>query len=387
MRIGIDARFYGTLGKGLGRYTEKLITHLERLDQEHEYFVFLRDENFSEFVPVNARFHPVRADYPWYGWREQFSFPFLLRQYRLDLMHFPHFNVPVFYRRPFVVTIHDLILLHFPTIKATELSPLLYWFKYFLYRLVIASALRRAKKIFAVSHFTKQDIESHFSGASTKLVVTPEGIDRVCVAVPPLEVQTILAQYRLSVPQDERDGRQERAIPYVLYVGNAYPHKNLTLILSLAQRFPTMLFVLVGREDYFYHTLRKEAERAGLTNVRFVGFVPDRELSVLYRCATLYLFPSLYEGFGLPALEACLYGLPVLASDRGSLREVLDDAGEYFDPDRPTHSEAMMKSLLADRVRREHLRLRGFARTLHFDWETMARDTRAAYIETTSKLS
>jgi glycosyltransferase involved in cell wall biosynthesis len=117
MRIGIDARFYGSLGKGLGRYTEKLIFHLEAIDTDNEYVVFLRRENFDEYIPRSPRFRKVVAQYAWYGLSEQTLFVLLLYRFRFDLVHFPHFNVPLLYRRPFVVTIHDLILVHYPTLR------------------------------------------------------------------------------------------------------------------------------------------------------------------------------------------------------------------------------------------------------------------------------
>ena len=178
MRIGIDARFYGPVGKGLGRYTEKLVGYLERVaDPDDEFFVFLRKENFDVYVPGNPRFRKVLADYPWYSISEQIFFPFLLRKYRLDVMHFPHFNVPILYERPFVVTIHDLILLRFPTVRNTTRSRLTYKMKYLAYRLVIATAIRRAKVILTVSRFTERDILTAFPTAVGKTVVTYEGCD------------------------------------------------------------------------------------------------------------------------------------------------------------------------------------------------------------------
>ena len=97
MRIGIDARFYGSVGKGLGRYTEKLIENLELFDQENEYVIFLMRENFDEYTPRNTHFHKVLAEYPWYSIAEQILFPIALLRFRLDVVHFPHFNVPIFY--------------------------------------------------------------------------------------------------------------------------------------------------------------------------------------------------------------------------------------------------------------------------------------------------
>ena len=135
MRIGIDARFFGSIGKGLGRYTQKLIENLGKIsaqggpasgwDKENQYFIFLRKENWEEYQPSGKNFTKVLANIPWYGIREQLQLPGTLKKHNLDLVHFPHFNVPIFWKGKFVVTIHDLILFHYPTRRASTLSPLL----------------------------------------------------------------------------------------------------------------------------------------------------------------------------------------------------------------------------------------------------------------------
>lgn len=382
MRIGIDARFYGSLGKGLGRYTEKLITGLSEIDRDNEYFIFLREDNFAEYRPASANFHPVLVNLHWYSWGEQIRFPWLLSRYRLDLMHFPHFNVPLLYRHPFVVTIHDLILFNFPTVKASELPPLLYWFKYVAYRLVIASAIRRAKTVLTVSAFTKRDIETSFPAARAKIVVAPEAADPVCHVVAPAECALFLRSMHLIGNEgDDLDHLK----PFVLYVGNAYPHKNLGLMLDMAEDFPTLSFVLVGKEDYFYRDVRQKSIERGLANVIFTGFVSDRELSVLYRTASVYFFPSLYEGFGLPALEACLYGLPVLAASRGSLPEVLGPAARYFDPTDRTACRQALSHLLDDSAERERLVRAGHERVQGFHWKHLVEQTHTLYLHASSR--
>ncbi|MEP7162656.1 MAG: glycosyltransferase family 1 protein [Candidatus Moraniibacteriota bacterium] len=380
MRIGIDARFYGSLGKGLGRYTEKLIEGLERQDSRNEYFVFLRKENFDAYVPRSEHFHKVLADYSWYGWREQTLFPRLLRRLHLDLIHFPHFNVPLFYRRRFVVTIHDLILLHFPTIKASELPPFIYWMKYWAYRFVIRSAIERARTIFTVSHFTLEDIQKHYPCSREKLFLTYESADPFCRYVRDQEKRELFSSLHLLSTEDEKD----LAIrPYALYVGNAYPHKNLESLLDVAHAFPELVFVLVGKEDYFYRALQEKVSHEKLSNILFAGFVPDSLLSALYEKARVYLFPSLYEGFGLPALEAAAHGLPVLAADRGSLREIMGEGALYFDPSRKSSFRECLAHMLEDEALRQRLRLVAYERLSRFSWEKMAHETLSRYHEVT----
>lgn len=388
MRIGIDARFYGPLGKGLGRYTEKLILHLETLDEENQYFVFLRKENFSEYQPRNPRFTKILADYRWYGIREQIFFPWRLWRFRCDLVHFPHFNVPIFYRRPFIVTIHDLILLHYPTLRNTTKFAWLYWVKFAAYRLTIASAIRRAKHIITVSHFTERDLLKNYADSRGKISVTYEAADPFCFWMAKRRAALLFRRlHLLSEAKEPRpeDRTHDIITPYFLYVGNAYPHKNLEFLITAARFYPKHRFVIVGKEDYFYDRLRAKAQREKADNVLFTGFVTDAELGTLYRHAALYLFPSFYEGFGLPPLEAMTYGVPVLSSDRASLPEILGEACVFFDPNRESSLRTSLDALLRDGKKREKLREAGYRRVASFRWDRMAEQTLAIYLSTKNK--
>lgn len=367
MKIGIDARFYGTPGKGLGRYTEKLIRELEHLSDTHEYHIFLSPEGYRLYQPRNNQFHKHQVPYSWYGVSEQLFYPWRLLIENLDLMHFPHFNVPLLYRRPFVVTVHDLILFHFPTHRASTRSALWYWFKYWGYKRVIQSALRRARKVITVSEFTRRDLASVYPAVAAKLSVTLEGVEAFCHWSEPREHRKTLARWLIG-----------QETPFLLYVGNAYPHKNLDLLLDIAEALPDLKMVLVGKHDYFYDALKKKANARKLANVLFVGGVNDQELADLYREATLYLFPSLYEGFGLPPLEAMAYGTPVVASNRGSLPEILGAAAHLVEPDRESFLSAI-RELLEDPDKRTALTQAGFRKIEEYSWKTMARDTEALY--------
>ena len=179
MRIGIDARFLGSKGKGLGRYTQKLIENLEKIDPENQYVIFLRQENWSQYEPKSPRFKKVLADFRWYSLAEQMWFPAKIYRERLNLMHFPHFNVPIFYFKPFIVTIHDLILRHFPTHRSSTLGPIKYWLKNIAYRIVIWLAIRRAKKIIVPSNYVKKDILNNFNMDEEKIIITYEGVPQV----------------------------------------------------------------------------------------------------------------------------------------------------------------------------------------------------------------
>lgn len=375
MKIGIDARFYGgEQSKGLGRYTQKLVEHLALLNTKHEYIIFLQEQQFRTWNITNPRFTPVRAPYRWYTLAEQVFMPGVIARSGVNFMHFPHFNVPIFYRGPFVVTIHDLIILHFPTERATTLGPLLYKGKHFAGLLVLRHAARRAKKIITVSDYSKKDIIKTFHCDPDRIAVTYEGVDRNVITTSTTHDAETLRRYRITEP-------------YFLYVGNAYPHKNLESLLVALQRIQktaTLSFriVMVGREDYFYRRLKEEAQECGIAAfVIFPGFVSDSDLAVLYRHAVAYLFPSFAEGFGLPALEAMHYGTPVVAARASSLPEILGDAAFYFDPRDISGIIDALHLLLRDPEKRRELIRRGYERKQRFSWEKMAQQTLRIYDE------
>jgi len=379
-KIGIDARFYGPLGKGLGRYTQEVVDNVTALDTQNEYVVFLRQENFDDFECDGVRVKKVLADISWYGLAEQLIFPWLIARQKLDLMHFPHFNVPIFCPVRFVLTIHDLILINFPTVRATTLGPLAYKIKNLGYRAVINIAVRRAKKIIAVSEFTKNDLIKHFRIRSDKIVVTYEGVARLDKGregvINPADDQKILSAKFITKP-------------YLLYIGNAYPHKNLEGLIrifkKLLDREAEVQLVLVGKEDYFYERLKKLAGNLGLwqanspTPVIFAGFAPDAELRVFFRNGLAYVFPSFYEGFGLPPLEAMANGLPVVSSDKTSLPEILGNAALYFNPDEEEDVLKKLEGIVSNEHLRGQLRVAGYEQVKKYSWKNCAQMTLEIY--------
>jgi glycosyltransferase involved in cell wall biosynthesis len=379
MRIGIDARFYGTVGKGLGRHVSELIRQLELVDRENEYFVFLRETNWGEYTPRNPNFHKVLAEFAWYGLAEQLIYPFWLRRFRLDLMHFTHFNVPWLYRRPFVVTIHDLILLSHPTPRATTLGPLLFRAKYFFYRLIIRSAIARAVTIITVSRYTQDQIEQVFPFAKYKTIaVTYEACGSAFSAAVRTEARPAAPPPGLTRP-------------FLLYVGNAYPHKNLERLLRAFADFRrrghgSHHLILVGAQDYFYDRLQLEARKQKIAeNIVFFGKASDAELADLYDTAEFYVFPSLCEGFGLPPLEAMCRGLAVASSKATCLPEILGDAALYFDPESETDMAQKLISLADDPGLRTELAAKGRTQTKKYDWNSCAAATLRHYQQALAK--
>ncbi len=371
MRIGIDARMYGPRQGGLGRYIEQLIKHLEQLTEarpDFEFIIFLRKNNWDEYSPANPSFQKVLADIPWYGWREQISFKKIIKSAKIDLMHFPHWNVPFFYNDPFVVTIHDLLLLHYPTRAASRLGPFTYWFKNLAFKLVLQHAVRRATHILAPCEFTKADIIKTLAVPANQITVSLLGLSNL-----PASTNTdIGAKYHITKP-------------YVLYVGVAFPHKNLDGLLRawkifLAKYSDKYQLVLAGKKNYFYETLAKSELAANLGDaVVFTDFVPDTDLPNLFHNAALYVFPSLYEGFGLPPLEAMAQKVPVASSNYTCLPEILQDAAAYFDPKNYPQMAETIDRALTDQNLRQKLGENAQKVIHNYSWENTAKITWEIY--------
>lgn len=369
MKIGIDARLYGPKHGGIGRYIENLIKQLEKLDQQHEYFIFLSAHNLADYQPINANFKKVLADIKVYSWQEQLLLPILLKRYHLDLVHFTHFNAPIFYGGKYLVTIHDLIISHYPSSRATTLNPILYSLKLFLYKLVVKVVAHRALKIMTVSNYSKKDIMKLLSIASSKILVTYEGVDL------PIENQ-LDGQALKSTLGIDKD--------FIMYVGSAYPHKNLDTLIVAFQKVlaknNNLQLVLVGHKNYFYQRLEQEIDQQSLaTSIILTGYLSDEELSCLYQSAKLYLFPSLIEGFGLPPLEAQSYGLPVLSSSATCLPEILGDSVLYFDPKSSESIANLIRETLNNHELMSDLRQRGFDNQKRYSWIKCATETWQEY--------
>lgn len=372
MRIAVDARFLGPRGKGLGRYVEKLLKYLAIVDQHNEYFVLLRDENWQSWQSPNERWHRVRAPWRWYTTAEQIHLPRLLYSLKVDLVHFPHFNVPLLYTGKFVVTIHDLILSRYPTERASTLEPFYFWLKHLAYRLIIRSATKRAKHIITVSNFSRDEIVGEFGVKPERVSVTYEAVDPGAPAQPGAIGHLL---NRIGVNR-----------PYFLYVGNAYPHKNIERLIEAFGRLLKYGYdyqlVLVGGMDYFYQRVRRYAEAAGLVKnkrVIFPGFVSDDVLASLYAGCFTYVFPSKAEGFGLPPLEAMQYGAPVVSSNATCLPEILGGAALYFDPEDINSMRQALERVCTDETLRMRLAQLGPEHVRRYSWSRMAEQTLAVY--------
>ncbi len=374
MKIGIDARMFGSKQGGLGRYIEQLILHLEKIDTTNEYVIFLRPSNWAHYSPTNTNFKKVLADVPWYSWQEQLLLPWIIAKEKVDLMHFPHWNVPLLYNKNFVVTIHDLLLLHYPSRQASTLGPIKYFIKNFFFRLTLNHAVYKSQKIITVSQFSKQDITETLK------------IDKEKISVTSLSPMLLSNIYNPPYSLRTKYGINK---PYWLYVGVAYPHKNLKWLTDAWKIFhdknSDYQLVLVGHKNYFYRQLIEYIEKNQIPDIIFTDYVPDLELPELYQNASLYVFPSLYEGFGLPPLEAMQYDLPVIASRTTCLPEILDDAALFFDPKDALDFIAKAELALTDQATRTRLIENGQKNLQKYSWNETAKLTLQIYLNSTEK--
>ncbi len=354
-------------GFGLARYTQQLVRHLLETDLENQYILFFRNSNIKEFKgDDNRNVKIVIADIPWYSLAEQVKFKKIIKKEEIALMHFTHWNVPLFYNDPFVVTVHDLIMYHYPRPEATTLGPIKFWIKDKLHRIVLNHAVKKAKHIIVTSEFTKQDVHETLGVELEKMTVT----------------------YQAPFEQGYKDTRIQGyksdfgiTKPYVLCVGAAYPHKNLEGLLQawklVQEKSDNYQLVLVGKSDYFYDKLQ-----SAITNLKsaiYLGFIEDDELVELYKNASLYVFPSKYEGFGLPPLEAQQYGTPVVSSSASCLPEVLGESALYFDPDNfDQMADVIYKGLIDESIRHE-LKQNARENLQRFSWGKLAGETLKIY--------
>ncbi len=373
MRIGIDARMLGNTG--IGRYLRNLLIHLAHIDAPHDYVLFLQP---GEMLPIQQdNFIPVHlpAWTPIYSIKEQYRLPIEIRKQQIDLMHYPNFNVPMIPSCPYVVTIHDLIYYLYPEECPSKIAH--YYAQYML-----GYAAKYARAILTVSEHSRKDLTRFFHVSPDNIYVIPNGADEQCQQ--PEQANTHDSR---EMALKRRYGIEGR---YSFYVGKHHGYKNIT---TLAQAFMThqevyqqTQLVIAGKRDSRRHELYDLAARLDPGGrIIFTDFVEDDGLFDLYRGASLFVFPSLYEGFGLPPLEAMACGVPVICSNAASLPEVVGDAAILVDPLNIREMADAMRSVLTDANLYRSLQEKGYAQAQCFSWERAARELLHVYSEAGGK--
>lgn len=370
MKIVIDGRMYQE--SGIGRYIRSLIKNLEILDKKNQYFILLTRADFNS-LNLKGNFNKVLADFKWYSLNEQLKLHSLLNLLKPDLVHFPHFNVPIFFKGKFVVTIHDLIHQHFQMRRATTHDPITYKIKQLGYRAVFKTAITRSLKILTPSNYVKNLLTLDWHLDSKKIQVTKEGVDEKILTIAKLmskeKYKKVLTNFKIKTP-------------YLFYVGNAHPHKNveglIESFLKLKEKYPHLKLVLSGSDHYFWQRLRHENTYQGII---YTGYIEDEELVALYKGAEIFVCPSFEEGFGIPILEAMVCSTPVVSSNAASLPEVGGDACLYFDPHNLGDMVEKIDGVISDKRVRSELIKKGQQRVKLFSWKKLAEQTMKVYEE------
>ncbi len=364
MRIAIDARKLHDFG--IGTYLRNLLHELAAIDPSTEYVCLARPGDLAEVAAAGANIRAVAETAPAYSLTEQLRLPLAARRLRADLFHAPHYVLPPFLPGRAVVTIHDCIHLRFPQYLPSRAA----WvYAHGMIRL----AARKAERVLTVSEASKRDI-LHYTGVRPdKVVVIHNGLDARFSTAPDEEALDRVKQ------------RFDLGHPYVLYVGNIKPHKNLE---RLIEAFATarasgpddLRLIVIGDEISKYPALRQRVHRHRLDkHVRFFGFQPAATLVAFYRLARAFVFPSLYEGFGLPPLEAMANNTPVVTSHLSSMPEVAGDAAILVDPYDPASIADGLRRAVNDEPLRQQLIARGRERVKAFSWRQAAVRTLEAY--------
>ncbi|MFA6992660.1 MAG: glycosyltransferase family 1 protein [Candidatus Gracilibacteria bacterium] len=367
MKIGIDCRIFSSKFTGIGRYTKELVDQLIKINdlenQKHTLILFFNQPEYEKFATQNSNVKKVLVNAKHYSFAEQTKFLKILNKEKLDIIHFPHFNVPFFYRRPYTVTIHDLTLSFFPGQKMTRFYHRLF------YNLIIKNAVKRAKTVVAVSQNTKNDIIKHLKIKEQKIKVIHNGVNS--------NFKLIADQSILSKTLSKFNIKKD----FLLYTGVWRSHKNLSrLIEAFAiirnKKNLDLNLVITGNKDPYYPEVTKTIKSLNLEkNVITPGLVSEEDLINLYNAASIYVFPSLYEGFGIPPLEAMKCGTPVAASNTASIPEICGEKNAvFFDPYNTEDIAEKITTLYKDKDLQKELIERGFAHIRDFSWEKMGKE-------------
>jgi len=352
---------------GVGTYIRNVVRTLGRLDRENKYLLIGVPEKVQEIGALPPNFHtvPLRApERTVQGYRE---FRTALARLKCDLVHIPNlFSVPRAMPCPYVMTVHDM-LEHMS--RAREQSG--FWRS--LHFQLTRRVLRGASRIFAVSQFTKSEIEKIFEIPSDRIEVVYNAID-----------ERFLHGHATAADRELIAKRYQVTYPFLLYAGRVSPHKNVVRMieafsalkteLERDQTLPDLKLIIIGDDLSGNPDLRRTVVRSGVQNdVRFLGFVPIEVLRIFYDVAKIFVFPSLYEGFGLPPLEAMAHGTPVVTSNVSSLPEVVGKAAVLVNPENVFEIMRALHRVLTDPALRERMKERGYEQAAKFSWETSVR--------------
>ncbi|HCG77472.1 MAG: glycosyltransferase family 1 protein [bacterium (Candidatus Ratteibacteria) CG_4_10_14_3_um_filter_41_18] len=372
MRIGIDATVLPKELGGVGVYLLNLIKALSKIDRRNEYFIFVEKRNIKRFK-LDANFHLLGVkNMPRFSrllW-EQTLFPFLLRKCKIELLHSPRYTTPLMrFGWKSVVSFHDMLFLLFPK-KHSILKRL-------FYGRIMPAVAKKAERIIAVSSSTKKDIMELLNTSSEKIAVIHLGIDFSSRPIEKKNLQNFRKKYQILNP-------------YLLYVGTLKKRKNILNLLraykKVKEKDREERLIIVGRKSKEYQNIHKTVKELGLEkDVFFTDYVDEKLLPFYYSCASVFVYLSLYEGFGLPVLEAMVSGTPVIVSNSSSLPEVAGKAAIFVDPHNIEEIAEAMQKVLGSKELAWEMREKGLERAKLFSWQECAKKTLNLYEEITGE--
>lgn len=375
MRIAIDVRRMNEFG--VGTYTRNIVRALARLDADDEYFLLGPREKIGEIgaLPRNFQAIPVASPESTRGFFQAHA---VVSRLRCDLVHVPHlFWVPHNLPCPYLVTVHDLLDHMYRAHNGSGLRRSLHFH-------LTRRVLKNAARIFAVSQFTKNEIQKLFG-------IAPDRIEVIYNAIDP----RFLTGHATEADRQMLAERYQITHPFLLYAGRISPHKNIVRIIEafsalkteLAKQdiYPDLKLIIIGDELSKHPDLRRTVVRGGVQNdVRFLGFIPIEVLRIFYDAAKVFVFPSLYEGFGLPPLEAMAHGTPVLTSNSSSIPEVVGSAAVLVNPENIFEMMRALQRVLVDQSLRERLRQAGYEQVKKYSWDRSVEELLRGYREAVS---
>lgn len=367
MKIGIDVRSMFGTPTGVGRYLSNLLSHISRMDQENTYYLYTdRSTETSSIQQENFRWRcltfPIIQNY--FTWNH-FRLPLELVQHPVDFFHFPFYTIPVLRNYKSVVTIHDITY---------EVHPEWYsWKGLFAMRYFSRFAAKHADKILTDSDHTKRDILEYYGVPESTVHVVYLGVEtRFRKLDEPSAIEQVRTKYRIASPK------------VILYVGSIHTRRNIEQLVRafrlVCQKMCDVQLILIGKREYPYLDVEGLVQELGLSEqIILAGYSHDDDLPLLYNAADLFIYPSSYEGFGLPPLEAMACETPVITARNSSLPEVAGDAALFVDPlNLEEMADAMYQVLTNERLRRDMVG-KGALQAQKFSWEQTAKKTLAVY--------
>lgn len=369
MKIGIDVRSMFGTPAGIGRYLSNLLKHLSEMNTNNRYCLYT-DCKIDTLIIQQPNFFQRHLTLPfaqnYFTWNH-FRLPLELFWHPVDLFHFPFYTMPLIRNYKSIVTIHDITY---------EVHPEWYSRKaLFAMRPFSRYAAKHADKVLTDSQYSKQDLIEYYGISEEKIVVTYLGVEEWFRKIEdPTVLESTKAKYQIISPH------------VILYVGSIHTRRNIEQLIrafyTLCRKMLDVQLLIVGKREYPYFDVQALVDELGLHNrVILPGYIQDSDLPLLYNVADMFIYPSSYEGFGLPLLEAMACGTPVITSDNSSLPEVTGDAAIFIDPLNVAEmADAMCQVLSNERLHRNMV-IKGIAQASKFSWEQTAKKTLAVYQE------